>query len=410
MRSLSKQSIYYAICKGDCDMLKKALIKNYQCTDNNKPYSLNNAIIIMLNNDLTSFNPEIINTLIDFGSKIDNDDMSNTLTFAICYGVQYYNRYRFTKFTTNRPGDIYIGDQAEENVLRLIRLLINQGGRSNSIKGYLNTFTVAIRSKNEEIIKLIAQTNPIPYNNNNNNNCYDHLMVDHNTLTYAVMTENLDIVKIACQYGAKPDTSSTCKNTFVKALKIGACPKIVEEILMVGGFAPSSYLNVGSHKTMLDPMSERRIYCNDKINLLEPYIHMGENNVCEINEILDLIMCSGSRLTLREVKTAGFYKIDDEIDLKIIDCYKLLNGTYHHLLDVSTTNESIPGDSPSQVELERINKLKLHLKNKMNQLFEKATNKINKNYAIEKASSIPPCCTDIIFEYQRDDGMTYIKW
>ena len=64
-------------------------------------------------------------------------------------------------------------------------------------------------------------------------------------------------------------------------------------------------------------------------------------------------------------------------------------------------------DNPEQ---KRINELKIHLKSVMDELFEKATNRNNKINEIDKVTYIPLCCIDLIFEYQRDDGIQYINW
>ena len=366
---MSTRSFYDAIHRGDVTSLKKILkINNINKNRNKKytKYTLNSAIGIILATYLEYYNPEIIKVLFDCGLKVDNSVYGNSLTLTLEYGKTYIiRRYDYDRM------------KAEKNLLGLIQMLINFGAQCNPSIGSKNTFTFVISLENIGIIDLITQANPVP---DNTGYLSDFVHKTTNTLTCAVLTKNLELVKIACQHGAKPNTTNT-SNTLDYAIQTGDI-MIVKEIVMVGGFfghAIKSRL-LSSFFVKACTYNSRIISVNDMFTLL------------------DLIMCSGSE----KISTNGIKHIEhislsagvENLLTKALDCNAILNKTY----------------SLNGLEQKRINVLKIHLKQVMDELFEKATTKTNKIYEINKAINIPLCCIDIIFEYQRDDGMRYINW
>jgi len=379
--------VYYEICKGTSRSLKKKILSGEFCINNGdgKNNSLNWTIRTMLSDNLCTFNLEIIRTLIEHGAKIINgNNNNNSLSMTLKYGKIY---------CTQRRSDDDL-NQAEENLINLIQLLINGGGDSNTLSGPLNTFTLAIQTTNLKIINLIiTQIEVVPDNTNDTNT------LEQNTLSCAVLTKNIEIIKIASKHGAKPCKSNTWKNTFYKAIKTGDL-MIVREILMVGGYINCTSLTQSrSFSTIVYGGGQ---YTNN-VNLFEEYKFSTygsskdtlEGSINKMNELLDLILCSNSKLTQQEVAYLLKISLGKKFCSKVLDCNALLNATY------SLTNEA---------EQARIQKLKLYLKSVMDGLFEKATNKKCKLHEIEIATPIPLCCIDIIFEYQRDDGIEYINW
>lgn len=265
--------------------------------------------------------------------------------------------------------------------LNYIRILIDHGAKSvNDSLNDNNTLTQTIMQYNTYLMR-ISKCDQIKAEKNfidliqlliDNGSTPNTSQSKYNTLNYAVFTKNIDIVKIACKCGARPNINDAWDNSFLNAIYTGNLA-IIQEIVIVGG-----YIDCASSIRSFSPGGD--------INLLQGY-----QNPNQINVLLDLMMCSGSNLTITEVN----HIMTNINDSNVSDYYNLVNQKY------SLTDS---------IEIKRINDLKIHLKYMMDRLFEKSTHKKNKIKIMEQhVLSHPLCCIDIIFEYQHD-SIRYIDW
>jgi len=199
--------------------LIERIIKNVRIRNNNsRKHTLNYAISKLFVSDLNKFNLNIIKILLDNGAKpcyYDTGD-NDTLSLTIEKGIKYIKKYETEE------------NLAENNILNLIKLLINYGIKSNDEgyyslhKCYQNTFSLIVKSGNLRIINLVLTINPIP----------DNIDYKTSTLSFAIKTSNVEIVKLALIHGA-----TTHKYSLNYAIET-TNPDIVKEIIINGNSEP----------------------------------------------------------------------------------------------------------------------------------------------------------------------------
>ena len=362
---------------GKPDVLKKFIRSNKIQMNNNGTDSctLNTMIRIMLNENLSSFNLEFIQTLVDHGSEpFNGTGMYNTMRYTLMLCEQYLIR-------TLRDDQV----RAEQNLINLINLLTNSGSEFHVSKcdATNDIFLAAIGTKNDIILAAIGTKNIKIIEL-----IYDRFAIDladlccqtshdyswnhyycHNPLTCAVKTKNIEIVKIVHQCGAKPCLSDGWCNTLLQAI-MSADPEIVREIVMIGGYMEKYN---GAHLS---------------IDLYWP-----EGN--RTNEILDLIMCSGSKIKLKHFRF--------QTRMRMLHYFRLMNQD----------SSAIDADDPELTNLEEqnINELRIHLKSVMDQLFKQWTERKKESKLLLMGTPLPECCVDMITEYQdQGQGIRYIDW
>lgn len=151
--------------------------------------------------------------------------------------------------------------------------------------------------------------------------CYEGM--GNEFITRAIKTKNLETVKIACQialrYYIEPDTSETSKNALTNAVLTGD-PEIVKEIMIIGGLPNNilfwcnddDYGNInnvnGNSNNTFETMHREYIINNNH-----------KNNTHIIEELIDLIMCSGASLSYMTFFQICLKENKNHIDLKIIN-------------------------------------------------------------------------------------------
>jgi hypothetical protein len=350
---------------GKPDALKKYIRSNKTQINNDvaELCTLNTMIRIMLSENLSSFNLGFIQVLVDHGSKpINGTDSYNTLTSVLMLSEKYLMR-------TLKNDQI----RAEQNLINLYNLLIDCGSEPNILACVPNDILAcvpndilrAIKTKNVKIIELICSRFAIDLADHCHQIHHDYCYYSHNPLTHAVQTNDPQIVKIVLKYGARPDISDTRCNTLLQAIG-HANYSIIREIVLIGGYMKNY---VGCQ------LSIYRVYWPG-----------------EIHEVMDLIMCSGSKLSLEDFKYLMRIDGNESMNDYMLDYFRLM----HHESSANLEDDK------------RINELRAHLKYVMDQLHEQGSDRKIKIQLL-LGTPLPECCIDMIIEYQ-NDGIRYIDW
>jgi hypothetical protein len=334
-----------AIVKGDKMMLQKALLLNPIINiSDSKKNTLHVAIRCILNNNPNNFDIGLFVYLIKKGAKISNDRTNCSLFFVLKDARKY--------ISSNKEKEI-----VENNIIKLIKFLADNGAKPSDIQSVSNTLTVAIRTENLKIIKAIIELNPKP----------DNTLCENNTLMCAIYTNNMEIVKIAIKCGALTQNTINYTNTLKYTMQFGNL-EIFREII-IAGCKPSNFDMMFYEKSTFRHFYES--YCR---------------NSNASSDIIDLLMCSGAKIMTELYCDILTNPKKTQIETKLLDCYKLLS-----------TQKNLWSDS-----LERKKPLVLKLQDTMNDLVLRATGECPNRKRILRNIfiSIPVCCVDIIYEYQ----------
>jgi len=168
----------------DINLLKTAIAsgETHKVQNNDKPNTLNIAIRRILSikhqqelsNNVLQFNLQFIKDLMDYGAKPWNrgDKESNTLTITLKRSTTYIRSVALTSRTA-----------AEKNVLDLLTLLVERGSKPLNTQDYFsNTLSIAIETKNPEIVKIIATTSTNSMLVLDARNWYSDLRINFNSL------------------------------------------------------------------------------------------------------------------------------------------------------------------------------------------------------------------------------------
>ena len=377
-------------------LLKKG-INNDDCENNTINFTIKNIFQFSqrpIDIERNSIKP-LIKTLI-FNGAVINNKKNNTLSLALNGAIQYI---------LESSDHLAL---AENNMLKFIQFLID-GGAKPSDHHANNTLTIAIRSQNLNIIKIIAQTNPKPDNDcfccSNYGICFcldgqiEYLDTYFNTLTNAVRTNNIEIVKIACKLDAHPCNKYSEKNTLTQAILIGNLD-ILKCILTKG--AKPVLENIHSSPSTF------RVFYDRYIGEIYPKIDQCTKNDT-IDQMIDLIMCSGATIPQSLIDEISEKKGKNYYDEKIIQCHAILQDR-----SVSSYKNCIPPDkffAPKEIDrpTDEIQKLKEKLKYTMDQLISIDT--VDRQNKIMVVTYIPLCLINIIYEYQYTEPLIrYIDW
>ncbi len=250
-----QKKLYQAIIQNDKIKLTQALTDDAKIHNDNKKNTINYYICTTLSNLSENFDLEILKILINHGAKISNSNKSNSLSIIII------NLLKYIKMDKKK---IY----AEKIALELIQFLINHGALPN------NTQT------------------------------------DQNTLTLAVKTENYEIVKLLCKCDIKPNNSKSNENTLYCSLRIDN-PDMIFDIIKKGGKL-YDYYNI----YYLKDLYYDRFFVSDRSKLHK------------LNPIISLLMCSGSKFSLSPTL---YDHLDNEYFNSIIKNYKQLSNQLNPL-------------------------------------------------------------------------------
>lgn len=308
---------------------------------NNNIYSNKNSLKILMNTlsdgKYTKFNLNMFKYLINAGAIPINENIyDNTLSRAL-YIAQLY-----ITFTKNI--------NASDLMIEFITYLISIGAKPCNSQNNTNSLSIAIKTKNENIINLVVDSGAKPNN----------MQFDVNTLTESVKTKVLDVVKLAIKLGARPDNTETKYNTLSHAVLINNID-IIKEIIFAGGI-PSNPSN------------------QDQYNFYGSSTYSAFLRIFNI-EIFNLIMCTGFQMP------ANFYNYSAP---RMID-YWLLQRNKIVDRDIIQTLEKRNPD---------IIKLKEEIKANIKKLTkERLSIYIQKLNLVNIVLQLPVCCTDIVVEY-----------
>ncbi len=139
-----QKKLYQAIIQNDKIKLIQALTEDAQIHNDNKKNTINYFICTTLNNLSENFDLEILKILINHGAKISNSNKFNSLSIIIM------NLLKYLKIDEKK---IY----AEKIAFELILFLINHGALPNNTLTDQNTLTLAVKTENYEIVKLLCK-------------------------------------------------------------------------------------------------------------------------------------------------------------------------------------------------------------------------------------------------------------
>ncbi len=308
------------------------------------------------------FNLEIIKTVFTYDHRIKINNLQNsynTLSFVIVHFMHSYKNQ---------------DKKSVDDVLNLLKLLINYGAEPNNCQTSENTFSLAVNSNNLKIIELIAiETKSVPNNNNISGNM---------TLTDAVLTNDSNIVKFVCMYPVLADISRTDGNTLSWAILSGNT-EIVFEVVRIG--AKPSNLNTYPGDRLID-MNSMLVWMNEIIEHFCPLT---------IDRIFNLIMCSGLKISkkLYNILSSKYKKTC--VESKLLICFESM----HHLSNLEN----------NQYTTQEIQIFKNELNDTMNQLIHR----VDKNIIVSEIEiiNLPECLINIIYEYHLQKAMVEeIDW
>lgn len=332
---MTQTELFFAVCELNIVRVIDALSRGAQIKNScDRNHTLNCAINASLSVNPKKFDLDFIEGIINLGAKPCNvDNNKNTLS----YTLRYANRFDRRK----------CGNPMQENVIKLIKLLIK--------------------------VCNIEPVNSYPYN----------------TLTRAVMTKNIEIVKIICDsnINAMPDNGDY-DNTILNAIETQN-PEILKYVIMKGA------------KTYKSNYLFSRFYENNLFNDEHDYI----------DRMLDLIMCSGEEVnTTEKYRCNGFtffnlYFLPNEkisyVKKQILTCCEVLNpGAI-----LSIDNGYITANYNKYKEDAIV--MKKRLKIVMNELMKREKN-IDVEISISKY--IPECLVNIVDEYYDGPFVEFIDW
>jgi len=406
-----QNALHESIILLDHDKFKKTLadgstINNDNCKNN----TLNCAIRAMLSYHSNKFDLSFIKMLMDSGAKISQSNELNTNTLSLT--LKYYSNY-VSKGTTQKSKKIY-----RTNIMDLILLLIDRGAIPSNSSENDDTLSICISTKDLDLIEIIEKLNPEPNTHTFNTavktqnleiikniyrfgarpNCSER----DNTLNLAILLENLEIIQYVCAHGALPCNFIGHCNTLERAVLTGN-PEIIKEIIVVGGQCvsrgafDSNQLLVHFNGIKLAERNE--IFENFENKFLRKHCAI-DNNV--FNQILNLIMCIGLWIPDRYVKQLMSNTNINKNKARVEIIEKILN--YNKILKVKKIRDID--------EKEKIKSLLHELKDIKDKLLEKFHDKKNRILEMHRSiETMPSCCIDIIYEYQRKNPlMRIIDW
>jgi hypothetical protein len=339
-------------------------------------HTLNRTIATILSSDVKQNSYEIIKNLFDCGATICNTE----------------NKYNTLSLFLNRCID-HVNGNITDILIEIFDLLIYHGAKPNNSKSDLNTFSLAMMTKNIKIIQTVAKMKAVP---NNTCNIVGTWAVGHwaawplifydqypPTLSCAVETKQIEIIKLAHEHSALPESTSIVSsygeipNTLVHAILTGD-PEIVKQIIIMGGRMGSGiyFLQTCFNKIL----NSKKIKSNGKII---------------IDRLFELMMCSGTcpeKYTydcLVDIKRSRQLTY---IESKVVLCYELVNSS---------------NNKPIASSVEEIEKFRMKLVQTNEELVE---NPVAKNEIITTLSCVPTCIINIIHEYYNESLVQFIDW
>ena len=401
--SKNKSTFYQALIKG--------IVTNNNRTSNNcsKNNLLNRAILSTLNNrNVNDFSLKLIDSLIEGGADPFNDGDSsngNTLLFTLNHGNKYIDSFLqlssrskfydcdydcdYYGYGCDCNNDYYYdycikiqnSNLAEDNVVKLMDLLIIKYGGEIPAQVKLSILISALKTGRSKIIKRIfrlymqsqepgpAQTDLINIKKDNG------YAIEGNILNFALLTENDELLANCLKYYTETD-----QHTLSYAVKTNN-PKIILKIIMIGARPNNDAHYWDFSSTTFYKLY--KIYKNTRSKDIDFRI---------FNQIVELLMCSGAKISDAMYRDLRINQ-DRKINKKILDCYYLLNG-----------------DCPF-TRLEYVRNLKDKLKTRMQQMVDVSYCR-ERNCEIENTIiCMPICCTNLIYEYQiNEPKFNIIDW
>jgi len=389
-----------AVIQKDIDKIKYILNPG---ANHNYQNILDFAFGIMLNMGANAFSLQFIKSLILHGFEISDNTMANVLNQSISCTSTFKNNER----------------DSGNNIFNLVQLLITDNAKlSKSQILPSKEVSVVFNFQNPEYLRLIVQYHPRPIKNHYRYRCCSHCYheyVDNNDnrdrycyngagndfITRAIKTKNLETVKVACQiavqYDIQPDISETENNSLTNAVLTGD-PEIVKEIMMIGGLPNNSLYKIHCFGCWIMPIY--KVNTNNTFEFLYREYIKNDNsiNIHIIEQLIDLIMCSGAILTFKTFMHIVNKEIKNNIDTKIIKYC-----THEYRSAISGFEQLITRCLSENKDLQ------IELKSTADALIKKSK-QTDRRHEIENIIiSIPICCIDIIFEYQHDSRLQIIN-
>ncbi len=261
-------------------------------------------------------------------------------------------------------------------IVNMLHHMIQNGVLSDNSQTYNNTFSLAIRSNNLNIISQILESNCQPKNLNNDG--YTFYGEDENfTLNRAINTKNLEIIKIAIQNNAMPnmnDVYDLDNNSLIIAIRTRN-PDIVFQIV-----AHMKNANCHFHSNSYFHVTK----------ILEGLL-WESTEIFDFNKIINLVMCSGIQI--------------NRIDYSNLTKKNLLRGKFEmcKFFKISDLFSKFTNS---------INEIKEELTETMNELIERSTEKLEIiNELKQRLGMIPWCLIYIIHEYNWIiSSVNFIDW
>ncbi len=269
--------------KNDVNVIKDLIDRGLKPNNsqNDHDHTLNFMLRYIINNNIDEMNAiKLINLLIKNGAIPDHN---NTLNYALKtkrIGIIEMISWKQQDITLSHIIECIIKYIEEfkfqynkKYILMVIDQMICQG-----VGPDYNTFALAIKTKEPEIVYKILQTNPQVNN------------VKGQCLNDAIKTSNIEIIRIALQYGACPNLGLDDENSLLCAIRTLKL-KIVFEIVAHGG---------------------KCVYVYSKSDNVQYITH---------NRLLKLLICSGSKIFMRP----NYDFIDKKLEQRINSFYELLD-------------------------------------------------------------------------------------
>jgi len=350
-------ALYEANDTFDTIKLDQALNNGAVIKNNGKKHTLNYAIRKLSRRPkINKFDLVFITKLIDNGALICNYEYDNTLSIIIKNYIQNMSK-NYQNAKQNNNNCLRFCEEEQENIIKLIQLLISYGAKpSNSSSEY-------------------------------------------NTLNLAIKTNNLKIVNIACELGAIPNNFYGPNNTLALAL-ISGDPEIVEKVIIMGAvlnFIPCQRNCICYEHDFLPKFCKKYLCYESKFKF----------NECTLNRIINLLLCVEKIVPGYMEAVMTPYKFTRPFQYeKMMDYDKLCRKIRTKDTKITENNDS------DTIECERIKKLAQNLKGTIDNLIEKSYNKKYRLVEIDTTIKLMPlCCINIIYEYQCTEPLIkQINW
>ncbi len=271
----------------------------------------------------------------------------------------------------------------------LIKKMILGGIISNNSQSSDNTFSMAIRTENIQIINLILELNPKAYNSRKCLRGMFNKKLDISdwdlTLELAINTFNPRIVEIAIQNGALPHNDNIHHDIYNSTLH-----------LAVSSFSHNNY------KSSLDIMFQIVAFKASNHNFSMWFLQSIYNLESQyqldketINKIINIILCSGTRISdIFEKRIV----MKPWVKRKMYACVKLSNHKKYYSKNHSEIERV--SDSMEQQQQQDVRDLIKELNEMTKNLIERPDEKKRmKDPLISGLDNFPECLIELIHQY-----------